>query len=434
MTNRKADVKLKRAMRNCRLVAAVGLSVLTVMLSCLAADKPPSLELKTGDRVVFIGNTFAERLSWHGYFEASLASHFPELKLTFRNLGFSGDEAVRGLLGTGAGPGTLGPLQTNTWLQLRALNFGDIFSHIEEQRADVIFACYGMNESFAGTAGLSKFEKDLTTYLTRLLDLKCGAAKSSPRLVLVSPIPHEDLAGDLPKPARHNEDLRAYTEVMRSVAATMNLPFIDLFNPVKPFQDDKSGSPLTFNGIHLTRYGNWVVAQIMMDQLGFTSAAVNLTADAAGSDDVALPQLNLSSLPIAPPPADAKVHRALIDRLPRLKITGLLPGSYRLRINGHDAVKATAAELAKGIHVLPVAEASENLAAAIDDKNWEFFMKYRAVNGEYIYGRRKEPFGIVNFPNEREFQEQLVAEKDARIHELAKAISSLRVELLKADE
>ena len=46
-----------------------------------------------------------------------------------------------------------------------------------------------MNESFAGTAGLSKFEKDLTTYLTRLLDLKCGAAKSSPRLVLVSPIP-----------------------------------------------------------------------------------------------------------------------------------------------------------------------------------------------------------------------------------------------------
>jgi len=51
----------------------------------------------------------------------------------------------------------------------------------------------------------------------------------------------------LPKPVRHNEDLRAYTEVMRSVAAAMNLPFIDLFNPVKPFQDDKSGSPLTFS-------------------------------------------------------------------------------------------------------------------------------------------------------------------------------------------
>ena len=137
-------------------------------------------------------------------------------------------------------------------------------------------------------------------------------------------------------------------------------------------------------------------------------------------------------MPIAPPPADAKVHRALIERLPLLKITGLLPGSYRLRISGHDAANATAAELAKGIHVLPAAEGSENLAVAVDDKNWEFFMKYRAVNGEYIYGRRKEPFGVVNFPKEREFQEQLVAEKDGRIHELAKAVGSLKVELLKA--
>ncbi|MEO8428028.1 MAG: SGNH/GDSL hydrolase family protein [Verrucomicrobiota bacterium] len=434
MTNREVDVKLKRGMGNHRLVAAVWLLFLAVMLSCVASDKPPRLALKSDDRVVFIGNTFAERLTSHGYFEAMLASRFPELKLTLRNLGFSGDEAVRGLLGTGAGPGTIGPLQTNTWLQLRALNFGEIFSHIEEQRADVIVACYGMNESFAGTAGRSKFEKDLTTYLSRLVELKCGAAKSSPRLVLVSPIPHEDLGGDLPEPVRHNEDLRAYTEAMRRVAAAMNLPFIDLFNPVKPILDDKSGSPLTFNGIHLTRYGNWVVAQIMMDQLGFTPAAVNLAADAAGLDNVALPQLELASLPIAPPPADAKVHRVLIERLPLVKITGLLPGTYKLRISGHDAAKATAADLAKGIHVSPPAEASENLAAAVDDKNWEFFMKYRAVNGEYIYGRRKEPFGVVNFPKEREFQEQLVAEMDARIHELAKSLGPLKVELLKADK
>ena len=55
---------------------------------------------------------------------------------------------------------------------------------------------------------------------------------------------------------------------MRSVAAAMNLPFIDLFNPVNPSRMTNPVRP-TFNGIHLTRYGNWVVAQIMMDQLGF---------------------------------------------------------------------------------------------------------------------------------------------------------------------
>src|SRR5438046_5008130 len=91
MTSRKANVKLKRAMSNYRLVAAVWFSLLAVMVSSLAADKSRPLTLKTGDRVVSIGNTFAERLTWDGYFEAMLAGRFPDLKLTFRNLGFSGD-------------------------------------------------------------------------------------------------------------------------------------------------------------------------------------------------------------------------------------------------------------------------------------------------------------------------------------------------------
>src|SRR5258706_10169268 len=81
MTNCKADAKLKKAMGNHRLVAAVGISLLVVLPNCLAADTPPSLALKTSDRVLFIGNTFAERLTWHGFFEAMLASRFPDLKL-----------------------------------------------------------------------------------------------------------------------------------------------------------------------------------------------------------------------------------------------------------------------------------------------------------------------------------------------------------------
>ena len=40
------------------------------------------------------------------------------------------------------------------------------------------------------------------------------------------------------------------------------------------------------------------------------------------------------------------------------------------------------------------------LHAAVQEKNLQFFYDYRAVNGCYIYGGRKAPFGIVNFPAE----------------------------------
>jgi lysophospholipase L1-like esterase len=415
---------------------------LVLSLFCLTTSVRPQtatavrLELKKGDRIVFIGNTFAERLVWHGYFEALLSSRFPERELTFRNLGFSGDEALRGTLGTGAGPGTMGQPQEQVWLQLRGLNFGDIFSHIEQQKADVIFACYGMNESFNGAGGLARFEADLRDYFTRVLDLKCGAGKSSPRVVAVSPIPHEKLEGDFPDPRRHNDDLRAYTEVMRKVAASLGLPFIDLFNPVKPLMEDKEASRLTFNGIHLTRYGDWVVAQVMMDQLGFTAVPVRAQVEAGGQDKVRLPDFTLSSLPLPPPPSEARVHPAFANRQPLLAIKDLPLGTYKLRMDGLDVAEGDATAWAKGIRFAPARAATraQALVAAVDDKNWHFFMRYRPVNGEYIYGRRKEPFGVVSFPPEFELLDKLVAERDGQIHQLAQPVGASKLELMKAEK
>src|SRR5204863_1786305 len=50
----------------------------------------------------------------------------------------------------------------------------------------------------------------------------------------------------------------------------------------------------------------------------------------------------------------------------------------------------------------------------------QFFLRWRAVNGEYIYGRRKEPFGVVNFPGEMKEREKIVSILDAKIHEQAR--------------
>ncbi len=56
----------------------------------------------------------------------------------------------------------------------------------------MVFAFFGYNESFAGEAGLPKFKMDLEEFIKHTLAQKYNG-KTAPRLVLFSPIAHEDL-------------------------------------------------------------------------------------------------------------------------------------------------------------------------------------------------------------------------------------------------
>src|SRR3712207_4970753 len=82
-----------------------------------AAD-PVKAVFRKGDRVVFVGNTFAEREVLFGYIETVLQSRLPELGLTFRNLGYSADTASVLLADI-----TKGDTEHNREAN-RALNFG----------------------------------------------------------------------------------------------------------------------------------------------------------------------------------------------------------------------------------------------------------------------------------------------------------------------
>src|SRR3954463_1654580 len=93
---------------------------------------PDKLDLKQGDRIAIIGNTTADRLQHDGWLETYLYSRFPRHELVFRNLGFSGDEVT---------------------LRLRSANFGTPDQWLTKTKADVVFAFFGYNESFAGSPG-----------------------------------------------------------------------------------------------------------------------------------------------------------------------------------------------------------------------------------------------------------------------------------------
>ena len=60
----------------------------------LLCSQPPAkkpFDFKDGDRIVWIGNTLVEREQRYGYWETALLVANKDKKITFRNLGWSGD-------------------------------------------------------------------------------------------------------------------------------------------------------------------------------------------------------------------------------------------------------------------------------------------------------------------------------------------------------
>ncbi len=189
------------------------------------------LQLKPKTRITLIGNTLFDRSQHFGFLESFIFQRFPEHNLTIRNLSWAADTID---------------------LQPRPENFADLFQHLHHEKADVIFAAFGFNESFAGEEGIDQFRQRLQKFIDEL-GSKAFNGTSSPEIVLVSPIANEDLA-NVPAGTLNNRNLQLYTNVMREVAAEKQVGFVDVFD--ETLQAMQSAvNELTINGVHLNGAG-----------------------------------------------------------------------------------------------------------------------------------------------------------------------------------
>jgi len=230
------------------------------------AKPAAKLEIHKGDHICIIGNTLAERMQHDGWLETMFHSRFPTHDLVFRNLGFSGDELTQRLRSQSFGTpdqwlaGSAPVPEPNKLVTRNGVR--DNRFETTNTRADVVFAFFGYNESFAGQAGLDKFKKDLEAFIKNTLSQKYNG-KTAPRLVLFSPIAHEDLKSpNLPDGKENNQRLELYTKAMADVAAAAAVPFVDLFHPTRDVYV-KADKPLTINGVHLNERGNEAVARLI---------------------------------------------------------------------------------------------------------------------------------------------------------------------------
>ncbi|MEK6234991.1 MAG: SGNH/GDSL hydrolase family protein, partial [Planctomycetales bacterium] len=169
-----------------RVAWATPVLIAALLTPCPAAD--PTLELNKGDHVSYIGNTLADRMQHHGWLETLIQASHPKHELTFRNLGFAGDEITK---------------------RPRSVNFGTEDQWLAKTQADVVFCFFGYNEALAGTP--ESFAKSLAGMIDGMQKQQYNG-KSAPRLVVFSPIAHENLRSPhLPDGSENNKKLEAIT-------------------------------------------------------------------------------------------------------------------------------------------------------------------------------------------------------------------------------
>ena len=253
------------------------LSTLLLALLGFASVSAQNLTLEKGDNIAFVGSGLADRQQHQGHFETLIHQAFPEHNLVVRNLGFSGDEVglsphrsdeVAGLdYFLNMKPGALTTKVGKTEVTYHA---GAHF------HANVVFAYWGFNESFAGAAGLDTFKANLDGWLKKTLAADYGKGKV--RVVLFSPIAHEDLKSaffDAKIATENNKNLALYTSAMATVAKANGVQFVDLFaSSQKLYASAKT--PLTLNGIHLIASGDAALAPVQFQAVfGKAAGSVN---------------------------------------------------------------------------------------------------------------------------------------------------------------
>lgn len=410
---------------------------------CLAVVAPtvklaskPALSFQDGERIVWLGASFVERMQLNGHLETWLTTAFPDRDLLFRNLGWSGDTVygdARALFGK--------PKD----------GFARLIRDVKRARPTTLIVVYGGNEAYAGKAGLGSFSKGLGVLLDALQAIET-------RIVLVAPHCRATLPAPLPDPTTYNRDLLLYRNVMVAVAEQRKLSFVDLYELMQQLP----GKPVsTYDGVQLTVAGYraaapWVAARLGAPISGYVALREGdkrhvqsdwwvkfeqgrLTASAVTQ----VSGLKVTAQGLSFLARDKRLHFAGsrltgegsasgggVQRTPRL-VAELPPGVYELRLDAKVVVTGRShQEWARGVSFVHQAARQqwELLRQAIRIKNELYFHRYRPQNETYLYLFRKNEQGnnAVEIPQ----FDGLVTERDQRIAEL-KIPRSHRFELVR---
>jgi glucose/arabinose dehydrogenase len=185
--------------------------LLPALLLGFGARAAERFELREGDRVLFLGDTFFEREGEYGALEARLTAAYPDRAVTYRNLSWSADTPM------GRSRASF------DWNKSEK----DWLARVKEQvglsKPTVAFLSYGMTAALErGAAGAAAFTQELSSLMQAVDEV--GGEKT--RFVILAPIQQQGERPDSPR----TRDLEAVTAALQELAAARGATFVNTLN------------------------------------------------------------------------------------------------------------------------------------------------------------------------------------------------------------
>lgn len=395
----------------------------------------PALELQDGERIALVGGTLIEREQRYGYWEHAITAAHPDKQLTFRNLGWAAD---------------------TVWADSRGIfdpaekGYARLIEQVQQLQPTLFILNYGGNEAWESLqrgepvdAALARFITQYNKLIDDLTKASHSEAGTTPRFVLLTPLPMETGVGPNPNPSRYNEHLRQYAAAIEQLARERGFPCIDLaaiypwYAELPTTQHDRT--PLTDNGLHLSEYGYWRTAPWIRERLCADTSPPTLSLPTVEDAMQLISRFDREAQRIVVEPVPSENQTAdtpILEfgcQLSSLPLPSLgkhvgnepsqlylmrSPGQYRMEIDGQTGAEGDATAWSTGLPYTtgPDADQSRELLAAIQRKNELYFHRWRPQNVTYLFLFRAHEQGnnAVEIPQ----FDPLVAAEEARISEL----------------
>jgi len=252
-----------------------GIAVIALGASRFIQEDETPIDVKKGSHIALIGGNLSSRMMNFGHFETEMHLRYPDSLLFIRNMGDSGNT-----------PGFRPHAARNSpWAFPGAEIFfaGTEFANesgseghfpypdewLTQLETDIIIAFFGYSESFFGEQRLERYKAELDAFIKHTLKQEYNG-KSSPQLVIVSPIAFEDLSDseklDLPDGKELNTKLALYSKAMEEIAAKNDVHFVNVYTSTKEWYE-ASGEPLTIDGSQLTDEAYAKFSKLLVDKV-----------------------------------------------------------------------------------------------------------------------------------------------------------------------
>jgi lysophospholipase L1-like esterase len=370
-------------------VARVAFLALAVTLS--AAILAIAIPLPQGTRVVFLGDSITEQLAYTRYAMDYFALRYPDVKITFRNAGWSGDTA----------PGGLERLQR------------DVLS----LKPTVVTICFGMNDGRYTSFDQDRYDRYMKG-MTGLVQMLKG---NGIRVVLLTPgVVDEDIDNK-----GYNQTLTRYAQGVKELAASEQVAVSDINALMGDAQarakhDDPKFTMIP-DSVHPDPPGQALMAYGLLKAVGADQPAASVTIDAA-TRGVATDRAVVKNLRVTPQSVTfTRIDRAFptyfdpeaatvfayapiqqeLNQYP-FRVIGLQPGDWKLTVDNVEVGAFSAEDLAKGVDLATRPGPWQKLGEQVN---------HTVATQEWIYRTRWKQLGVLlSVPDEAQ-PEKLALER-----------------------